>query len=208
MSSLAAFTIIAKGWEYFYLCKAKNTRWLTEKVCCNRVIHKATLSSPCLWACFHSPIPSLSDICKVRNFIKSQYEMLKLISISRTMFESNYSSCTGRRSENIWSSTAVEAVRKKRKDKMKLSLPPKLLENLVWVLVILFCKMKLILPPKLLENLVWVLVILFCKMKLNLPPKLLENLVWVLVILFCKTFFHSELTIWCPIMPKLAVLAP
>jgi hypothetical protein len=48
------------------------------KVCCNRVIHKVTLSSPCLWACFHSPIHSFSGICKVRNFIKSQYEMLKL----------------------------------------------------------------------------------------------------------------------------------
>jgi hypothetical protein len=32
-----------------------------------RVIHKVTLSSPCLWACFH-PIPSLSGIRKVRKF--------------------------------------------------------------------------------------------------------------------------------------------
>jgi len=35
---------------------------------------------------------------------------------------------------------AVEALREKRKDRMKLSLPPKLMEKLVWVPVILFCK--------------------------------------------------------------------
>jgi hypothetical protein len=47
--------------------KLKDTRWLMEKFCCNRVIHKVILSWPCLWACFHSPIPSFSGICKVRN---------------------------------------------------------------------------------------------------------------------------------------------
>ncbi len=35
--------------------------------------------------------------------------------------------------------TAVGAF-KRRKDRMKLSLPPKLVEKLVWVPVILFCK--------------------------------------------------------------------
>jgi hypothetical protein len=44
-------------------------------------------------------------------------------------------------------------------------------------------------------------------MKLNLSPKLAEKLVWVLVILFCK-LFRSQLHAWCPIIPKLAVLAP
>jgi hypothetical protein len=44
-------------------------------------------------------------------------------------------------------------------------------------------------------------------MKLSLPPKLVEKLVWVPVISFCK-YCHSQLHIWCPIMLKLAVLAP
>jgi hypothetical protein len=35
---------------------------------------------------------------------------------------------------------AVEALRKKEKIRMKLSLPPKVVEKLVWVPVISFCK--------------------------------------------------------------------
>jgi hypothetical protein len=35
---------------------------------------------------------------------------------------------------------AMEALREKRKDRMKLNLPPKLVGKLVWVPVILFCK--------------------------------------------------------------------
>ncbi len=46
------------------------------------------------------------------------------------------------------------------------------------------------------------------RMKLSLPPNWLEKLVWVPVISFCKILFHSQLRVWCPIMPKLAVLAP
>jgi len=34
----------------------------------------------------------------------------------------------------------VEAFQKKEFDRMKLSLPPKLVENLIWVPFILFCK--------------------------------------------------------------------
>ncbi len=37
---------------------------------------------------------------------------------------------------------AVEALRKKRKEEMKLSLLPNLVEKLVWVLVISFCKIS------------------------------------------------------------------
>jgi hypothetical protein len=59
------------------------------------------------------------------------------LSIQCTRFESNYSSCTGRSSENVCS-RAVEAIQK-TKDRMKLSLPPKLTEKLVWVPVILLC---------------------------------------------------------------------
>jgi hypothetical protein len=63
--------------------------------------------------------------------------MLKL-SISRTRFKSGYSGCTGRSSENIFSSSG--GAQEKRKDKMKLSLPSKLLEKLVWLPVTLFGK--------------------------------------------------------------------
>jgi len=52
--------------------------------------------------------------------------MLKL-SISRTRLESNYSSCTGWSSENICSSSGGHSG--KRKEGMKLSLPPKLVEQ-------------------------------------------------------------------------------
>jgi hypothetical protein len=50
--------------------------------------------------------------------------------------ESKYSSCAGRSSENIRSSSAGAQALKKKKHRMKLSLPPKLVEKLVWVLVI------------------------------------------------------------------------
>jgi hypothetical protein len=98
-----------------------------------------------------------SNICKVRRFLKtsvgnpwlrhsshpqenekgpkktkkSQDEMMKLS-------ETNYSSCTGRSSENICSSSG--GAQGERKDSMKLSLLPKLVENLVWVPVISLCK--------------------------------------------------------------------
>jgi hypothetical protein len=63
--------------------------------------------------------------------------MLKL-SIQCTTFESDYSVCTSRSSENICSSKSRRSG--KRRDWMKLSLPPKLVENLVWVPVISLCK--------------------------------------------------------------------
>jgi hypothetical protein len=102
-----------------------------------RIIQKVTLSSPSLLACFH-PLSPLS-VCPQSNEIlfKSQYEMLKL-SIECTRFESNYNSCTGRSSENICNTSG--GAQEKRKDRMKLSLPPKLVEKLVCVPVISFCK--------------------------------------------------------------------
>jgi hypothetical protein len=50
-----------------------------------------------------------------------------------TKFKSHYSTCTGRSSENICSSS--EGAWEKEKG-MKLSLPPKFVENLVWVRVL------------------------------------------------------------------------
>ncbi len=44
-------------------------------------------------------------------------------------------------------------------------------------------------------------------MKLSLAPKLMEKVVWTPVI-FRFVKFHSQLSIRCPIMPKLAILAP
>ncbi len=72
----------------------------------NRVIRKVTLCfTP--WLFGFAPYP-LSEWYPQSNeiFIKSGYEMLKL-SIWCTRFESIYSSCTGRSSENICSSNAV-----------------------------------------------------------------------------------------------------
>ncbi len=40
----------------------------------------------------------------------------------------------------LYVAAAVEAFLETRKDRMKLNLPPKLVEKLVWVPVILFCK--------------------------------------------------------------------
>jgi hypothetical protein len=51
----------------------------------------------------------------------------------------NYSSCTVWSSENICSSSGG-AQERKRKDTMKLSLSPNLVEKLVWVPVTSFCK--------------------------------------------------------------------
>ncbi len=62
--------------------------------------------------------------------------MLKL-STYCTRFQTNYNSCTGKSSEICVA--AVEALRKKERQ-MKLSLPPKLLEKLVWVSVISLSK--------------------------------------------------------------------
>jgi hypothetical protein len=73
------------------------------------------------------------------NFIKSQYEILKLI-IECTRFKTNYSSCIGRSSENICSS--IGGAQEKGKRGMKLSLPPKSVEKLVWVPIISFCKIS------------------------------------------------------------------
>jgi hypothetical protein len=47
---------------------------------------------------------------------------------------------TGRRSENICTTSSSGGAQKKRKDRVKLSLPAKLVEKLVWVPVISFCK--------------------------------------------------------------------
>jgi hypothetical protein len=61
-------------------------------------IRKFTLSLGLL----SPPIPLSVVSVKYGKFIKTQYEMLKL-SISCTRFERNYSSCSGRSSENICS---------------------------------------------------------------------------------------------------------
>jgi hypothetical protein len=91
--------------------------WITSQS--HRLLCKVTLSSPSLWASFRPLFPLSKDI-----LFKSQYEMLKL-SIQCTRFETNYSSCTVRSNEIIRSSSGGGSG--KRKDRMKLSLPPKLM---------------------------------------------------------------------------------
>ncbi len=65
-----------------------------------------SIKSPCIHPVFGRPFHLLSSLsvvhAKQRNFIKSQYEMLKL-SIQCT--ETNYNRCTGRSNENICSSS-------------------------------------------------------------------------------------------------------
>jgi hypothetical protein len=56
------------------------------------------------------------------------------------MFEGNYSSYTDRSREDIYSSSG--GAREKGKRVMKLSLPSKMVEQLVWVPVISFCKIS------------------------------------------------------------------
>jgi len=62
-----------------------------------REIRKFTLSSPCLWASFHPLSPPSSDLCKVSKRL-----------------ERNHSSCTGRSSENIRSSSGGDQEKKER----------------------------------------------------------------------------------------------
>jgi hypothetical protein len=57
--------------------------------------------------------------------------MLKL-SILIHKVRSSYSSCTGRSRENIGSNSGRQVLRKNRKDRMKLSFLPELVEKLVW----------------------------------------------------------------------------
>jgi hypothetical protein len=77
---------------------------------CFKNIMELSVKSPCLWASFH-PLSPLSVVSAEQwNFIKSQYEMLKL---SLQCTETNYSRCTGKSSENICSSSG--GARKKGK---------------------------------------------------------------------------------------------
>jgi hypothetical protein len=101
---------------------------------------------------FVLPFPGLQSVLCLMKFT-----WLTLISFNLTMkcwnsvFNAqglrvpNYSSCTARFSENICSSSEWRRS-EKRKDRMKLSLPTKFVEKLVWVPVISFCKISI---PKL-----------------------------------------------------------
>jgi hypothetical protein len=64
--------------------------------------------------------------------------MLKLSILMHKVWE-YYSGCTRRSSADICSSSGGTQGERK-KDRMKLSLPPKLVEKLIWVLVISLCK--------------------------------------------------------------------
>jgi hypothetical protein len=89
---------------------------------------------------------------------------------------SNYSSCTVWSSENICSSSG--GAQAKRKDTMKLSLSPNLVEKLVWVPVTSLCK-------------IFIPSYAFDVLLLRNWPKLVEKLVWVPVTSLCKIFIPS-----------------
>jgi hypothetical protein len=92
--------------------------------CCTRVIHKVTL-------CF-TPYP-----------LFQRYRQSKEILLNLGMrFENNYSSCTGRSSENICSCSG--GAEEKGKTGCNSVLLPKLGEKLVWVPVISFCKILIL----------------------------------------------------------------
>jgi hypothetical protein len=64
-----------------YPCNGGRTFAQGAKCEHNVAICKVTLSSPCLWASFHSLFYSLLSVVSAQSkeiFIKSQYEMLKL----------------------------------------------------------------------------------------------------------------------------------
>ncbi len=69
-----AYKIYPNYWKY----QKQGPSWY-ESFRSNRVFYKVTLSSPCLWASF-DPLSPLSVVsAKQRHFIKSQYEMLKIL---------------------------------------------------------------------------------------------------------------------------------
>ncbi len=100
----------------------------------NKVICKVTLS-------FTPLFPLWGASAKWWNFIKISVWKQKL-SIQCTRFESNYSSCTGRISENICSVAAVEALRKKERGDETQFTTKIGWKKLVWVPVISFCKIS------------------------------------------------------------------
>ncbi len=87
------------------------------------------MSSPSPWACFH-PLSPLSVVSASKEISVWNAETQHKC----TRFKSNYGSCTGKSSENIYRRLG------RRKYRMKLNLPPKLVERLVWVPVSLLCK--------------------------------------------------------------------
>jgi hypothetical protein len=89
---------------------------ITGKLCHSRIFLKVILSSPCLWPCFHPPMPSLSEVSKSKEVIKSGYAGTQQL---MHRVRGNYSSCTCRSSENICSSSGGA------QDRMKLSLAQK-----------------------------------------------------------------------------------
>jgi hypothetical protein len=70
---------------------------------------QVTLSSPCLWASFHPLSSSLSEVRKVRRFYS-----ICIWNLMHKVWGNNYSSCTGRRSEIIWSSSGGAQEKGKR----------------------------------------------------------------------------------------------
>jgi hypothetical protein len=98
---------------------------------------KLSIKSVCLWACFHLLSPSVSGIRKVKEILLNLSMKCWNSALNALRFDSDCSSCTGRRSENTCSSSSGGA-QEKRKDRMMLSLPPKSVEKLVWVPVSYF----------------------------------------------------------------------
>jgi hypothetical protein len=73
------------------------------------VIRKVTLSSRCLWACFHPLSPLSVGICKVMKFyyisVYTRSETNSNSYTGKSRYATNYSSCTGKSGENTCSSS-------------------------------------------------------------------------------------------------------
>jgi hypothetical protein len=97
-----------------------------------KVIHKVTLS--------FTPYPLFQWYPQSEEILLNLNMKCWNSAFNARGFESNYSDCTGRSSENICSISG--GAQEKGKSGMKLSLLPILVAKLVWVPVILFCKIS------------------------------------------------------------------
>ncbi len=90
-----------------------------------------SMKSPCLWTCFHSPIPSFQCSPQSKEFLLNLSMKCWNSAFNAQGSRGFYSSCTrssSRSSENICNSSGG-APGKREEERMKLSLSPNVLEK-------------------------------------------------------------------------------
>jgi hypothetical protein len=127
------------GWAVFthtHTHPIKNDKLFSIRIGCKMwyLVELFSVKSPCLHPIFGSPFHPLTPFsvksAKYKEFlIKSGCEMLKLSISCTRWFESNFSSCTGRSSENICSTTSGGLMKKEREvstqDEIQFTTPKK-----------------------------------------------------------------------------------